>query len=410
MSEQFGAVIKVVGVGGGGGNAVDRMIEAGVKGVEFIAMNTDVQVLDRSKAQRKMQLGATLTRGLGAGGDPEVGRAAAEESKQEIRKLLEGADMVFLTAGMGGGTGTGAAPVVAELARELGALTIAIVTRPFVFEGARRQRLASDGVLALMGRVDTLITIPNERLLEVVERRSTVTDAFRMADDVLRQGVQGISDIIGITGTINVDFADVRRVMQDAGPAVMGIGYGIGEQRAIQAAQSATSSRLLEHSIQGAKGMLVNITADEEFTLSELDDAMSYLRSLTDEEEANIYMGHVIDNSLSGEVRITVLATGFQTGEVAKPAPVESRPAYEAPASRFSTEADLEPTAADEPRRKPLEDPPVSPQPGRRTPKEIWQKFQEEQKRNLDPTPDEDEDDDIDLPTFLREHKKNKEN
>jgi cell division protein FtsZ len=408
MSEQFGAVIKVVGVGGGGGNAVDRMIEAGVKGVEFIAMNTDVQVLDRSKAQRKMQLGATLTRGLGAGGDPEVGRAAAEESKQDIRKLLEGADMVFLTAGMGGGTGTGAAPVVAELARELGALTIAIVTRPFVFEGARRQRLASDGVTALMGRVDTLITIPNERLIEVVERRSTVTEAFRMADDVLRQGVQGISDIIGITGTINVDFADVRRVMQDAGPAVMGIGYGIGEQRAIQAAQSATSSRLLEHSIQGAKGMLVNITADEEFTLSELDDAMSYLRSLTDEEEANIYMGHVIDNSLSGEVRITVLATGFHTGEVTKPAPVESRPAYEAPASRFTTEPEPEPTVVDEPRRKPLEDSPVSPQPGRRTPKEIWQQFQEEQKRNLDPTPEADEDDDIDLPTFLREHKKNK--
>ncbi|MBX3097218.1 MAG: cell division protein FtsZ [Fimbriimonadaceae bacterium] len=410
MSEQFGAVIKVVGVGGGGGNAVDRMIEAGVKGVEFIAMNTDLQVLDRSRASKKLQLGGTLTRGLGAGGDPEVGRGAAEESKQDIRKLLEGADMVFLTAGMGGGTGTGAAPVVAELARELGALTIAIVTRPFRFEGARRHRLAHDGVTALMNRVDTLITIPNERLIDVVERRTTLADAFRVADDVLRQGVQGISDIIGITGDINVDFADVRRVMNDAGPALMGIGYGIGEQRAIQAAQTATSSRLLEHSIQGAKGMLVNITADEDFTLAELDEAMSYLRGLTDEDEANIYMGHVIDPELKGEVRITVLATGFATAEVVKPEPVmESRPEYEAPASRFTTEPATEPTTTEEPvRRAPIEEAPVMPPSGRKTPKEIWQQFQEEQKRNIEPQEEDDEDDDVDLPTFLREHKKGK--
>ncbi len=305
------AVIKVIGVGGGGSNAVHRMIQSGIKGVEFIAMNTDVQVLDLSPATKKVQLGANLTRGLGAGGNPEVGKSAAEESKNEIRKVLEGADMVFITAGMGGGTGTGAAPVIADLARELGALTVAVVTRPFMFEGPRRSRLAEQGVTSLMGRVDTIITIPNDKLLSVVERKTTLVDAFRVADDVLRQGVQGISDIITIPGQINVDFADVRAVMANAGPALMGIGYGVGEQRAIQAAKSATNSPLLEQTIHGAKGLLVNLTSSEDLTLAEANEAMQYIQALCDSEEANIFFGTVVDPEMDGTVRVTVLATGF---------------------------------------------------------------------------------------------------
>lgn len=305
------AVIKVVGVGGGGGNAVHRMIESGIKGVEFIAMNTDVQVLDRSPATKKVQLGVNLTRGLGAGGNPEVGKSAAEESKNEIRKVLEGADMVFITAGMGGGTGTGAAPVVADLAREMGALTVAVVTRPFTFEGPRRQKLAEQGVTSLMGRVDTIITIANDRLLNVVERKTTLMEAFRVADDVLRQGVQGISDIITIPGQINVDFADVRAVMEGAGPALMGIGYGVGEHRALQAAQGATNSALLEQTIHGAKGLLVNLTSSDDLTLAEAHEAMQYIQGLCDAEEANIFFGSVVDPAMEGTVRVTVLATGF---------------------------------------------------------------------------------------------------
>jgi len=305
------AVIKVVGVGGGGGNAVHRMIESGIKGVEFIAMNTDVQVLDRSPATKKVQLGVNLTRGLGAGGNPEVGKSAAEESKNEIRKVLEGADMVFITAGMGGGTGTGAAPVVADLAREMGALTVAVVTRPFTFEGPRRQKLAEQGVTSLMGRVDTIITIANDRLLNVVERKTTLMEAFRVADDVLRQGVQGISDIITIPGQINVDFADVRAVMEGAGPALMGIGYGVGEHRALQAAQGATNSALLEQTIHGAKGLLVNLTSSDDLTLAEAHEAMLYIQGLCDADEANIFFGSVVDPAMEGTVRVTVLATGF---------------------------------------------------------------------------------------------------
>jgi cell division protein FtsZ len=305
------AIIKVIGVGGGGSNAVNRMIESGVQGVEFIAMNTDIQVLDLSHAPRKVQLGVNLTRGLGAGGNPEVGKAAAEESKNEIRKALEGADMVFITAGMGGGTGTGAAPVVSDLAREIGALTVGVVTRPFTFEGPKRFRLADQGVTSLMGRTDTIITIPNDKLLGVVEKKTTLQEAFRVADDVLRQGVQGISDIITIPGMINVDFADVRAVLSDAGPALMGIGYGVGEQRALQAAQSATNSPLLEQTIHGARGLLVNITSDDEMTLAEASEAMAYIQGLCDAEDANIFFGTVVDPSLEGAVRVTVLATGF---------------------------------------------------------------------------------------------------
>ena len=305
------AVIKVIGVGGGGGNAVQRMIESGIQGVEFIAMNSDIQVLEQSPATRKVQLGGNLTRGLGAGGNPEIGKGAAEESKNEIRKVLEGADMVFITAGMGGGTGTGAASVIADLAREIGALTVAVVTRPFTFEGPRRSRLAEQGVTSLMGRVDTIITIPNDRLLSVVERKTTLIEAFRVADDVLRQGVQGISDIITIPGQINVDFADVRAVMSEAGPALMGIGYGVGEQRALQAAQTATNSPLLEQTIHGAKGVLVNLTSGDDLTLAEANEAMAYIQDLCDDEDANIFFGTVIDAEMEGHVRVTVLATGF---------------------------------------------------------------------------------------------------
>ncbi|MEI7984778.1 MAG: cell division protein FtsZ [Armatimonadota bacterium] len=305
------AVIKVVGVGGGGGNAVERMIESGIKGVEFIAMNTDVQVLDLSSATKKVQLGINSTRGLGAGGNPEQGKIAAEESKSDIRKALDGADMVFITAGMGGGTGTGAAPVVAEIAQELGALTVGVVTRPFRFEGPKRERLADAGVTSLMGRCDTIITIPNDKLLNVVEKKTTLSEAFRVADDVLRQGVQGISDIITIPGQINVDFADVRAIMKDAGPALMGIGYGVGEHRALQAAQGATSSPLLEQTIHGAKGLLVNITSSDDLTLAETSEAMEYIQSLCDQEEVNIIFGTVVDSSLEQTVRITVLATEF---------------------------------------------------------------------------------------------------
>lgn len=310
------AVIKVIGVGGGGSNAVQRMIEEGIQGVEFIAMNTDAQALQRSAATKKVQLGSDLTRGLGAGGNPEVGRNAAEESRTDIRKAMEGADMVFVTAGMGGGTGTGAAAVVADLAREMGALTVAVVTRPFAFEGPKRSRSAESGVTALIGKVDTIITIPNDKLLSVVEKKTTLVDAFRKADDVLRQGVQGISDIITVPGQINVDFADVRSVMQDAGPALMGIGEGMGEGRALQAAQSATSSPLLEQTIHGATGLLVNITSDDDLTLNEANEAMAYIQSLCDHEDANIFFGTVVDPELAGRVRITVLATGFapQTG------------------------------------------------------------------------------------------------
>ena len=310
MSSQ-NAIIKVIGVGGGGSNAVNRMIQAGIQGVEFIAMNTDAQVLSLSEATLKVQLGAESTKGLGAGGNPEVGARAAEESKNDIRKALEGSDMVFITAGMGGGTGTGAAPIIADLAREIGALSVAVVTRPFSFEGPRRSKMAEQGVTSLMGRVDTIITIPNDRLLNVVERRTTLIDAFRVADDVLRQGVQGISDIITIPGQINVDFADVRAVMSGAGPALMGIGYGVGDQRALQAAQSATNSALLEQTIHGATGLLVNVTSGEDLTLAEAHEAMSYIQNLCDADDANIFFGTVVDPAMEGTVRVTVLATGF---------------------------------------------------------------------------------------------------
>jgi cell division protein FtsZ len=305
------AEIKVIGVGGGGSNAVNRMIEAGVAGVEFICMNTDLQVLDLSLAPQRLQIGDALTKGLGAGGNPEVGRNAAEESRQDIKKHLEGSDMVFVAAGMGGGTGTGAAPVIAEIARDIGALTVGVVTKPFTFEGPRRMRIAEEGIQNLRARVDTMITIPNDRLLPTVEKRTSLTDAFLYADDILRQGVQGVSDIITIPGLINVDFADVKAIMTNAGTAIMGIGKGHGDNRAIDAAEMATSSPLLEASIQGARGVLLNITAGPDLTLEEVQQAADVISKAADLEDALIIFGAVIDPEMGEDVRVTVLATGF---------------------------------------------------------------------------------------------------
>jgi cell division protein FtsZ len=317
------ARIKVIGVGGGGTNAVNRMIEAGLNGVDFWAMNTDIQVLRVSLAERTLQLGENLTKGLGAGGNPEVGKASAEESKSDIKKALEGADMVFVTAGMGGGTGTGSAPVIAEIAKDMGILTVAVVTRPFRFEGPRRARIADEGIDNLRDHVDTVIVIPNDRLLNVVEKKATLIEAFKEADDVLRQGVQGISDIITIPGLINVDFADVKAVMADAGTALMGIGFAEGDHRAIEAAQAAISSPLLETDISGAKAVLVNVTAGPDLTLSEVYEAADLIREGTDADDANIIFGTVVDPRLQGAVRITVLATGFDTGR-RRPEPIST--------------------------------------------------------------------------------------
>jgi cell division protein FtsZ len=304
------AVIKVVGVGGGGTNAVNRMVDAGLAGVEFIAVNTDAQALMMTDADVKIQIGAQVTRGLGAGADPEIGFAAAQESRDELKEALKGADMVFVTAGEGGGTGTGGAPVVAELGQELGALTVGVVTRPFAFEGRKRADQAERGIDQLRDRVDTLITIENDRLLQVVERQTSVVEAFGMADDILRQGVQGITDLITEPGLVNLDFADVRTIMRDAGSALMGIGRASGENRAAEAARTAVSSPLLEASIEGATGILLNITGGPDIGLFEVNEAAEVVTGAAD-QNANVIFGAVIDDSLGGEVQVTVIATGF---------------------------------------------------------------------------------------------------
>lgn len=306
------AKIKVIGVGGGGCNAVNRMIASEVSGVEFWAVNTDAQALVQSTATKRLQVGQKLTRGLGAGGNPAIGQKAAEESRDEIAHALEHSDLVFITAGMGGGTGTGAAPIVAEAAKEVGALTVGVVTRPFMFEGRRRTNQAEEGIAALQSRVDTLIVIPNDKLLSVISEQTPVQEAFRVADDILRQGVQGISDIITIPGLVNVDFADVRAVMADAGSALMGIGVGSGKSRAREAALSAISSPLLESSIEGAKGVVLNITGGTDLTLHEVNAAAETVYEVVD-PNANIIFGAVIDERLQGEIRITVIATGFSS-------------------------------------------------------------------------------------------------
>ena len=305
------AVIKVVGVGGGGTNAVNRMVDAGLKGVEFIAVNTDAQALQMCDADIKLQIGDQLTRGLGAGADPETGYGAANESRDELKEALKGADMVFVTAGEGGGTGTGAAPVIAEVAKqEIGALTVGVVTRPFDFEGSQRRRQADEGIDRLREQVDTLIVIPNEKLLAVVERRTSILEAFREADNVLRQGVQGITDLITIPGLINLDFADVRTIMHEAGSALMGIGEASGEQRAAEAAKNAISSPLLEQSVEGATGILLNITGGSDLGLFEVNEAAEIIQSAAD-QNSNIIFGAVVDDQLTDAVRVTVIATGF---------------------------------------------------------------------------------------------------
>ncbi|MCL2135910.1 MAG: cell division protein FtsZ [Coriobacteriia bacterium] len=305
------AVIKVVGVGGGGTNAVNRMVEAGIRGVEFVAINTDRQALLMSDADVTVHIGEDLTRGLGAGANPEIGAQAAEESRAEIREALSGADMVFVTAGEGGGTGTGGAPVVAEIARdEIGALTVGVVTRPFSFEGRKRRQQAEDGITLLASKVDTMIVIPNDRLLQIVDKKVSMLDAFRIADDILRQGTQGITDLITIPGLINLDFNDVRAIMKDAGTAMMGIGVASGENRAVEAATAAISSRLFETSIAGAKGVLISIAGASDMALQEVSDAADTVTESAD-ADAQIIFGSVIDDTLEDQMRVTVIATGF---------------------------------------------------------------------------------------------------
>jgi cell division protein FtsZ len=369
------ATIKVIGVGGGGNNAVNRMIEHGVQGVEFIAVNTDAQALNLSKAEVKMQIGGKLTRGLGAGANPEVGKKAAEESKEAIEEALRGADMVFVTAGMGGGTGTGAAPVIAQIARDLGALTVGVVTRPFTFEGRKRATQATGGISYMKESVDTLIVIPNDRLLEIVDKSTPMLEAFREADNVLRQGVQGISDLIAVPGLINLDFADVKTIMSNKGSALMGIGVATGESRAAEAAKKAISSPLLETSIDGAQGVLLNITGGSNLSLYEVQEAADIVASASD-QEVNMIFGSVINDNLKDEIVVTVIATGFNE-EVIQPKP--TRPSYGQPQKQPQQPMSGTGTVKREPKR---EEPPVEQQPRNNTPQQG--------------------EDMLDIPTFLR--------
>ena len=317
------ATIKVIGVGGAGNNAVNRMIDAGIKGVDFIAVNTDRQALQQSKANTKIQIGEKITRGLGAGANPDIGAQSAEESKSEVAEILRGADMVFVTAGMGGGTGTGAAPIVAQAAKEMGILTIGVVTKPFTFEGKKRLSQAERGIESLKGKVDSLVVIPNDKLLQVIDRKTSINEAFKMADDILRQGVQGISDLIAVTGTVNLDFADVKTIMLNTGMAHMGIGRASGENRAEDAAKQAVQSPLLETSIEGARGVIINITGGEDLGLHEVNTAAELVQRSVD-PEANIIFGTVTDPDMKDEIQITVIATGFEKPEAHAASAVDS--------------------------------------------------------------------------------------
>lgn len=370
------AQIKVIGVGGGGSNAVNRMIEHGLQGVEFIAANTDAQALQLSQAETKLQLGAKLTRGLGAGANPEIGKKAAEESKEQIEEALTGADMVFITAGMGGGTGTGAAPVIAEVAKEIGALTVGVVTRPFTFEGKKRATQAVTGISALKEKVDTLIVIPNDRLLEIVDKSTPMLEAFREADNVLRQGVQGISDLIAVPGLINLDFADVKTIMSDKGSALMGIGIATGENRAAEAAKKAISSPLLETSVDGAQGVLMNITGGENLSLFEVHEAAEIVSSAAD-QDVNMIFGSVINENLDDEIVVTVIATGFDDKQ--------EKAASTRPARRPSTQSNRVTTSK--------EDRPIT--------EEAATVIRRE-------NPVQEEPDTLDIPTFLRNRRRRK--
>jgi cell division protein FtsZ len=317
------ARIKVLGVGGGGSNAVNRMIEEGLRGVEFTAVNTDAQALMLSNAPNRVRIGDKLTKGLGSGGDPAIGAKAADESSDDLYEVINGADMVFITAGMGGGTGTGSAPVIARIARETGALTIGVVTKPFTFEGSRRRTVADEGISKLKEHVDTLIAIPNDRLLEIVDKRASMQQAFRVADDVLRQGIQGISELITVPGLINLDFADVRSIMAEGGAALMAIGRGEGENKAVNAAEQAIASALLDVTIDGARGILFNVTGGPDMTLFEVNEAAEIIRK-TAHPEVNIIFGAVIDESMDDKIRITVIATGFDSAAQQRPIPVRT--------------------------------------------------------------------------------------
>ena len=317
------ATIKVIGVGGAGTNAVNRMVDSGIRGVEFIAVNTDRQALQKSKASTKIQIGEKITRGLGAGANPDIGAQSAEESKSEVAEILRGADMVFVTAGMGGGTGTGAAPIVASTAKEMGILTIGVVTKPFTFEGKKRLSQAERGIESLKGKVDTLVVIPNDKLLQIIDRKTSIIEAFKMADDVLRQGVQGISDLIAVPGLVNLDFADVKTIMLNTGMAHMGIGRASGENRAEDAAKQAIQSPLLETSIEGARGVIINITGGEDLGLQEVNTAAELIQRSVD-PEANIIFGTVTDPSMQDEIQITVIATGFEKPEARVASTVDS--------------------------------------------------------------------------------------
>lgn len=390
------AKIRVVGLGGGGCNALNSMISLqNIQGVEFIAVNTDAQALLTSQSPQKLQIGDTLTRGLGSGGDPEVGRAAAEESEDKIKEILAGADMVFLTAGMGGGTGTGSAPVVAKISKEIGALTVGVVTKPFTFEGTRRMLAAEEGIDSLKDKVDTLIVIPNQRLLDVIDRKMTLIDAFRVADSVLGQGVQGISDLIVMPGLINVDFADVKAIMMNAGSALMGIGTGTGENRAQTAARTAIASPLLEISIEGAKGVLFNIIGGNDITMTEVDEAAKIISQAAD-PDANIIFGATIDETMVDQIKITVVATGFdetrqrisQWRETAGPSqsPVMQTPSYQ-----------VNDTTNQQTPQQPAQSNPTSPFPQANL-------GSTNQPRNNGNT-NQPEEDEYDIPTFLRQNR-----
>ena len=356
------AKIKVVGVGGGGNNAVNRMIVAGLQGVDFISVNCDAQALLLSKAQNRIQIGEKLTKGLGAGANPEIGQKAAEESREIIIEQLRGADMVFVTAGMGGGTGTGAAPIVAECAREAGALTVGVVTKPFSFEGKRRMNQAEAGIVTLKERVDTLITIPNDRLLQVIDRRTSMIDAFRIADDVLRQGVQGISDLISVPGLINADFADVKTIMSNAGSALMGIGTATGDNGAVAAAEAAIKSPLLEASIEGARGVLFNITGGKDLSLFDVTEASNIITEAVD-PDANIIFGAVIDEKLDDEIRVTVIATGFNGKNPALYPEKTGQSAIKAPGWNTSRRGGATEVKANHPKQQAVADAPAKEEP-----------------------------------------------
>lgn len=383
------AVIKVIGVGGGGNNAVNRMIEHGVDGVEFIAVNTDAQALNLSSAEVKLQIGTKLTRGLGAGANPDVGKKAADESKEQIEEALRGADMVFVTAGMGGGTGTGAAPVIAQVAKDLGALTVGVVTRPFTFEGRKRQTQAIGGITAMKESVDTLIVIPNDKLLEIVDKNTPMLEAFREADNVLRQGVQGISDLIAVPGLINLDFADVKTIMSNKGSALMGIGVSTGENRASEAAKKAISSPLLETSIDGAKGVLMNITGGSNLSLFEVQEAADIVASASD-EDVNMIFGSVINDNLKDEIIVTVIATGFTEEQL-----IAARPSRGA---GFGTPS---PSRSQQPAREQATERPREQQ-QRREEQEQFQQPEPEPARQQNTQAD----DGLDIPTFLRNRRR----